>query len=294
MQDPITYVPCAYTYADQPEKRQRDSSYEILSTKLYDKDHEFSDKKFQKTRKVSNREEILESFSRIGRCLNHVSRIEIPKAGLDKVCLIFMNNFKYEEYDKYDPQIGPMNDGYLVGLIHHRLGFKVFYLHNCKQGNYPKWVQFFLNHTTVNLTVFYSGHNKNGIEFKDNKSVSKEQLSKLINENNECKCTALFISDCSEGGSVFEINKDNKNNNEEENTKRMISLSIEKSAEPNSKESKRLHGIFTYYLCKFIYDQPNITPKRLSERMEPSFQRFKSRFICETSNEKLQDIPIFN
>lgn len=286
MQDSIRYVQCPYSYVDQPEKKQKSSPYELLSSKLFERDHEFSDKNFQKARRVSNQENILDSFSRIGRCLNHVGRNEIPKEGLDKVCLILMNNFQNEEYDKYNPQIGPMNDGYLVGLIHHRLEFKIFYLHNCKQGSYPKWLQFFLSNTKIDLTVFYSGHNKNGIEFKDNKFVSKDQLSKLINENEECKCNTLFISDCSEGGSVFEINNDNKN-------KKMISLSIKKSDFLTSKESKRSHGIFTYYLCKYIYDQPNITPKRLSELVEPSIERFKSHVICETTNDKLHDQPIF-
>ena len=254
---------------------------------MYEKDHEFNEKHFQKTRRSSNREEIRESFGRIARYLNHVSRDEIPIEGLNKVCLILMNNFNSEQYDKYDPQIGPLNDGYLVALIHHRLGFKVFYLHNCKQGNYPKWVQFFMTHTSTNLTVFYSGHNADGIEFKD-KKVTNEQISKLINGNDESKCKTLFISDCSEGGSVFNIE-----NTPKDNSKRLISLSIEKSYDPKSKESKRIHGIFTYYLCKFIYDQPNISPKRISQRMESSLKRFNSRIICETNNEQLQDQPIF-
>lgn len=290
MQDNFTYVPCAYTYVDEPFKKQKHSYYEHLSSKLYEKNHEFSEKHFQKTRGVSNKEDILKAFSRIGRCLNHISRIEIPKEGLEKVCLILMNNFQREQYSKYNPQIGPMNDGYLTALIHHRLGFKVFYLYNCIQGNYPKWLQFFLMHTTGTLTVFYSGHNSNGIEFKD-KKVTKEQLAKLIADSNTGKCKAIFISDCTEGGSVFDINKVSKENNA--NTSGMISLSIEKSSNSDSSECKHSHGIFTYYLYKFIYDQPNITPKRLIERMSPSLERFNATFICETNNKELEAQPIF-
>ena len=292
MNDSSKFIPSVNIYVDKPGKKQK-NSYEKLSTKLYEKNHEFTDKSFQKTRQVSTKENILDSFSRIGRNLKHVSRSKIPEKGLDKVCLILMNNFRKEEFNKYDPPIGQLNDGYLVALIHHRLGFKVFYLYNCTQGNYPKWLQFFMNNTTSTLTVFYSGHNTNGIEFKD-KYVTIEQLSHLINENNNCKCKTIFISECLEGGSVFNIDRNSRNNNtNEDDKKKMISLSIEKETKPNSRESKLSHGIFTYYLCKYIYGQPNITLKNLSEQMDPSVQRFKARFICETNNDELSNQPIF-
>lgn len=290
MQDPIRYVQSPYSYVDQPFKKQKNSSYEKLSSKLFEKDHEFTEKHFQKTRKTSNREDILEAFSRIGRCLNHVSRIEIPIEGLDKVCLILMNSYQNDDNDKYNPQIGVMNDGYLVGLIHHRLGFKVFYLNDCISGNYPKWLPFFLQNTKNDLTIFYSGQNSDGIQFKD-KKITKEQISKLIKENNQGKCRTVFISDCPEGGTVFDISGQNKNNNE--NASEMISMSIQKTTNPESKNCKRSHGIFTYYLCKFIYDQPNITLKRLSERMKPSFERFNSQFVCETNKKELENEPLF-
>ena len=54
----------------------------------------------------------------------------------------------------------------------------------------------------------------------------------------------------------------------------MISLSLQKSADTENKKKERTHGIFSYYLCKFIYDQPNVTVKHLSERMS-----FNSTFI---------------
>lgn len=290
MQDPIRYVQCPYSYVDQPFKKQKSSDYEHRSSKLFEKDHEFNEKEFQKTRKVSNKERILESFSRIGRCLNHLSRIEIPIEGLDKVCLILMNNHETDKPNKYNPQIGSLNDGYLVGLIHHRLGFKVFYLYNCIRGNFPKWVEFFLINTRNDLTIFYSGHNSEGIEFKD-KKLSREQLSKLINQTENVKCRTIFISDCIEGGSVFDIK--GRNNNNDENTSEMISLSLDKSTDTEKKKKERRHGIFTYYLCKFIYDQPNITVKRLSERMSPSLERFNSTFICETNKKELEAEPLF-
>ncbi|KAK8899574.1 hypothetical protein M9Y10_001890 [Tritrichomonas musculus] len=280
------------TCYDKPDKKQKHPHYEHRTTKLMRKNNEFSEKKFQNVRKISSQKKILKSFERIGRCLNHVSRNEMPKEGYDKVCLILMNNY---EHDKHDPQVGVMNDGYLFGLYHHRLGFKVFYLYNCVQGNYPKYLQFFLIHTRENLTVFYSGRDSinmgcHGIEFKD-KTVTSNQFGRLIARDNNGLCKVVFVSDCIAGGSVFDISMVNKV--EKPNPSGMVSFSVDKLADPNSKDGRRSHGIFTYYFCKFIYECPNITPQRLVERMNASLKRFNMTFSCESTSQSVADEPMY-
>ena len=190
----------------------------------------------------------------------------MPKEGCDKVCLILMNNY---EHHKHDARIGAINDGYLFGLYHHRLGFKVFYLINCPRGNYPKYLPFFLFHTTGNLTVFYSG--SHGIEFK-NKLATSDQIGRIIARDSNCKCKVVFVSDSIPGGSVFDISQVNHVNRKD--TSEMILFSANKSTDPSSKDGRRSHGIFTYYFSKIIYDEPSISAQRLVERLNGFLGRF--------------------
>lgn len=279
MQDPSSYV-------DKPDRNQKHPHYEHRTTKLMMKNNEFSEKKFQRVRRVSNKKKIIQSFKRIGKCLNDATCEEIPILGLDRVCLILINNY---EHDKHDPKIGPMNDGYLIGLYHHRLGYKIFYLYNCSSEKYPEFLQFFLTNTRRQLTVFYSGRDSissgsHGIEFK-NEIVSSNQFSKIIAERNNGKCKVILISDCTAGGSVFDFQSVNKG--------KMISFSVNKATDPDSKEGRRSHGIFTYYFYKILYEQPNITPQRLFERMNASLKRFNETFSYYTTDKELENQPIF-
>ena len=277
---------------DKPDKKQKHPHYEHRTNKMMAKNNEFTDKKFQKIRHVSNQKKLKKAFKRIGKNLKHVSRNEMPTEGYDNVCLILINNFKH---DKHDPKIGPMNDGYLFGLYHHRLGFKVFYLINCRQGNYPKYLQFFLYHTHNSLTVYYSGRDSidygtHGVQFKD-ENVTADQFGQLIARDNNGKCKVVFVSDCAAGGSVFDIQNVTRVNNP--NPSEMISFAVNKITDPNSKVGRRSHGIFTYYFCKTIYDDPAISPRRLVERLNGNLARFSESIDCQMTNPLAEGEPIY-
>lgn len=269
------------TYVDTPDKKQKHPHYEHRTTKLDRKDNEFSSKKFQQVRKVSTHKNLLKSFGRIGMCLNEKQTSSIPIDNLNKVCFILIN-----DYDEEDEKlgVGPLNDGYLVGLKHHRLGFKVFYLYNSQSDEFTTFLSFLIQNTTEALTVFYSGRDDNteGIEFSSSK-LSKSSLNSIISKNCTGKARIMFITDSLGGGSVFDI----------KNCSNAISFSVKKTADREPKEVKRTHGIFTYYFCKITSDCPNITPNRLVERMNPSLCRFSEEFVCEITNQELADSPIF-
>ena len=280
------------TCYDKPDRKQKRPHYEKEAAKMMKKDNEFSDKKFQKVRNISNKKDILRAFRRIGRSLNRVSREEMPKEGYDKVCLILMNNINHT---KHAPKIGALNDGYLFGLYHHRLGFKVFYLHNCTQSNYPKYLRFFLHNTTESLTVYYSGPGKtesgaNGVEFSDT-YLTAYQLGHVISHDNNGKCKVIFVSDCTSSGSVFDISEVNKVGNSCPSP--MISISTNKSTDPDSKDGQRSHGILTYYFCKVIYDNPSIPVQRAVERINSFIDRFGQSVCLELSNRGILNDPIY-
>ena len=280
------------TCYDKPDRKQKHPIYEHKTTKMMRKNNEFTDKKFQNVRNVSNKKKILKSFKRIGRCLNNVSRETMPKNGYDKVCLVLMNNI---EHKKHDPKIGALNDGYLFALYHHRLGFKVFYLYNCIQGNYPKYLRFFLHNTTESLTVYYSGPGRtesgaNGVEFRDT-YLTAYQLGHVISNDNNGKCKVIFVSDCTNSGSVFDISEVNK---VKSNPSPMISISTKKSVDPDSKEGRRSHGILTYYYCKVIYDNPSIPIQRAIDRINCFINRFGQTVCCELTNQAIINGPVYD
>ena len=269
-------------YVDTPDRKQKHPHYEHRTTKLDLKDNEFSSKKFHRVRKVSTHKKLLKSFGRIGMCINDKPSSNIPTDNLNRVCFILINDYENEQHEL---GVGPLNDGYLIGLKHHRLGFKVFYLYNPRREEYTTYLTFFMYRTQEALTVFYSGRedNNEGIEFKDG-SLSKSYISEIISKNSNNKTHTLFITDCINSGSVFDI-KGGSN---------MISFSVKKLCSPESKESKRSHGILTYYFSKITSDCPNITPNRLTERMNPSLNRFNEVFSCELTSNELGESPIFS
>ena len=275
-------------FYDKPSRDQKHPHYEHRCAKLYRKNNEFTNKKFQDVRGVSTRKKLVSSFKRIGKCLNELTPADIPTAGLQKVCFVLINCF---EHDKHDPKVGPMNDGYLIALHHHRLGYKVFYLYNCNSSQYPQFLEFFMKYTLTQITVFYSGRDSiingsHGIEFKDN-TISCGELGKLISENYNGRCKAVFISDSTAGGSVFDINSVPEGSD-------IISLSASKSTDPDTKEGRRSHGIFTYYMCRIFNECPNISPDRLVERMNSSLERFNIGFNCQVTKPESGSQPIFD
>ena len=282
------------TCCDKPDKKQKHPHFDHRTNKMMKKNNEFSEKKFQKIRHVSNEKKLLKSFKRIGRCLNHVSRDEMPKEGYDKVCLILMNTL---EHKKHDPKIGALNDGYLFGLYHHHLGFRVFYLYNCIQGNYPKYLQFFIHNTTGTLTVLYSGPDTaetsgvHGVEFKDT-TVTAYQLGHVISRDNNGKCKVIFVTDTRSSGSVFDISEVTTIGNP--CPSKMLSFSMNKSTDPNTKEGRRTHGIFTYYFCKIIYDEPAVTAQRVVERINGHIGRFGQSINCEATDPSIMDDPVYD
>ena len=278
-------------FYDKPLKEQKHPHFEHRTQKLYKKNNEFTNKKFQRVRHVSSKKKLSHSMQHIGKCLNDSTTADIPTVGLQKVCFILANNY---EHDKHDPKLGPLNDAYLFGLNQHRLGYKIFWLHNCHSSKFPEFLSFFLKYTLQELTVFYSGRNTatqgtSGIEFKDGSSISCSELGKIIADNYNGRCKAVFISESTCHGSVFDINPVMNG----QLPSKVISLSAGKIVDPDSKEGRRSHGILNYYLCKIFNECPNITPNRLAERMNASLKRFDETFICDVTDLKLADEPIF-
>lgn len=272
-------------------KKGKNSLYESRVYKLDRKDNEFTSKQFHHIRKDTTNKKILDSLSKIGTCLNTKKTTDVKTENLNKVCFVLINSLQIENKSY---EVGPLNDGYLICLQHYRLGFKVFYLFNPESIQYLKFLEFFMMFTKIELTVFYSGPDLSsfgveGIEFS-NGSLTKDSIGKIIAHNCSGNARILFITDCRGGGSVFDINSCNHQKNAKPSN--MISFYVNKSESPESKESLLSHGIFTYYFCKIISKNPEITPDKLVDMMNPSLSRFNEVFRCEITNNELVDSRI--
>lgn len=277
------------TYVDAPNKRHVHPHYEHRTNKLDLKDNQFSTKEFHCVRKVSTHKSLLKLLGRIGMCLNDKPSTSIPFGDLDKVCFMLINDY---EHDKdYDLGVGPLNDASLIGLKHHRLGFKVFYLYNAKCEDFSSYLSLFLKNTRESLIVFYTGRTSmTDIHFKKG-FIPKSTVRDIIAQNCTGSQRITFITDCIEGGSVFDINSIPNDITQNAN---MISLYVDKLYSPQSKEARRSHGIFTYYFSKFTNDTPDISPKRMNERMKPSLKRFDQVFHFDSTKAKLADTPLYS
>lgn len=279
------------TNIDSSKKKQAHQNYERRSARLDLKDNQFTSRKFYHIRKDSKPKKILHSFGRIAMRLNDKKSAIIRTDDLDNVCFILINNYKKRPNSH---GVGPLNDGYLIALNQHRLGFKIFYLYNPRRDEFSYFLGFFMKNTKVDLTVFYSGLNSidnKSIEFC-NGPLSKSVVGDVISQNCNKKARVLFLTDCCDGGSVFDIHKINPKNFTQ--PAKLISFFVNKSHSPDSKESKRSHGLFTYYFCKIIKDSPNISTYKLVEKMNPSLKRFSESFGCDVTEKELIDDPLFS
>ena len=231
-----------------------------------------SDNKFQQINKVTNPKKLLKSFKKIARCLNNVDPANFSNEKYDKVCLILISK---SQRQKPISQVGELNDAYMFGLYHNRLGFKVFYLYNSTQKNYFASLQYFLSNVKENLTIFCSCNNM--VDFKNLKFSNKYEEN---NQADKKKCKIVFISDCNEGNTIFDIPNEN---DDLINTQEVLSFTI----------SKIMHGIFIYYYCKTIFNDPSITLKKFFVKMKNSLTRFKETFAYKTSNQVNQNEPIY-
>lgn len=280
----LTFFIFKMTYVDLPDKKQKESQYEQQLIKLDSKNNEFSSKKFQKFRKLSKQKKLLNSFQRIGMCLNQKYVQSIPIQNLTKVCFILINDYDEEE-DRLG--VGPLNDGYLIGLKHFKIGYKVFYLYNCPMHEFPYCFGFFLRNTKEKLTVFYSGRDDKmmgGIEF-ENGTLFTEELTEVINKYSNKNLQVTYITDITSSGSVFNIN----------NESNAISFYVNKTTKKKQpKEVMLTHGIFTYYFCKITNCNPDVTPNQIVDQMNPLLSRFGEELKIDCSNKELSECPIFS
>lgn len=219
-------------------------------------------------------------------CLNGKPVDHFQASTFEKTCFLLIND--YEDKHKYELGVGPLNDGYLMALRLHKLGFNIFYLYNPQSEEFGQYLAFFVKNTTKQLTVFYSGRvtNKNtGISFSYTALV-KESIAKIVEENYNGETKLVFITDSLGSGPAFAVNSGPHKN--------MTSISAVKKGKPTNEDLVKKQGIFTYYLCKVLNECPTISPNQLAEKMNNSLSRFDEELRCENSDDTTANAPLYN
>ncbi|KAK8843076.1 hypothetical protein M9Y10_025267 [Tritrichomonas musculus] len=286
----------SHPFVDKPKKPEKHSAYVHKIVQLDKKDNQFSEKKFQEIHQISNNKEMNESLRRVGICLNKADLTKLPKKGVDKVCFILVNNY---EKDADGLGVGPLNDAYLFALIHKKLGYNIAYLYNPGLAKFVLSLEYFLEHTTSALTIYYTGRDSeskvsnisHGITFDNHKEIfSSIEFGKTVGQKWNGKCRIMILHDCSCGGSIFNMHsaKSTVNGPDIE----IVSYTVnKKNLKP--KEKRLSQGLFTYYFCKLLRQFPNSTPQEMANMLTLSFERFKVGFIPVLSREKLNESPLY-
>lgn len=247
---------------------------------------------FQKLRTVIIEKKLLPFFGRVAFCLNGKISAEFPPEGLDKVCLILCNS-----YERNDYQIGggPLNDSYNIALTYFHMDYKVFYFYNAKREEFLDFLPFFLKNTQKELIIYYNGrltqipigidYNANcGAILFDQGYISSKALINILSKHSKANLKITFISDCLNGGSMIELPSTEKDNSNNDGQVVSIYAEFNKEDSINQEEREQNHGIFTFYYCKFLHDEHNLTLQELSNRIQPILEKLNVKVQCQTLN----------
>ena len=235
---------------------------------------------------------LLRTMNKFTICLNSKTIQNISFYNHTKVCFILINTYENENEDL---GMGPLNDSIHIALYYHKLHYKVFYLYNPQSNQFINFLDYFLKNTKKALTVFYSGYGSNNSSIHEikfpNGHLSSDVIQKSLSQNCNGKAKVTLLTNTFNGGPVFDIHSINLLNDQQSSD--IISFWVKK--EKNNlklNESKRSHGIFIYYFFKIISDFPNITPKELVEKVNPSIESFNEFLKYDVTNTDLIEAPL--
>lgn len=279
-----------------------DTQYKMIKHYIYKKKVEkskFSKKEFQKARGSANPKKVQESFNKIAICLNTTKIEDIPIKDLDNVCFAICNTYKKNNNTL---GVGPLKDGYLISELCHKKEYKIFYFYDPSRDDFLKYLSIFIKNTKKNLMIYYSGrcttiykHHKDdtAIVF-DEGYVNGEELNTVLSNNWNKRSKIVLICDCFTGGSIWNLSFDKKQFPSFPSN--VVSMyPVYNSTVPDMvKKAQKMHGIFTYYLCKFINETIDFSPTTLTSEMDPSLERFNISVMVESTNPYLESQSIFN
>lgn len=239
----------------------------------------------------------LENFRQIGTDLRQTDKSSIKN--LTRCVYICVNTYVAQNLTL---GVGPMNDGLNVAESMNKMGWPIYFIHNPNQKEYLEWLQFFLQNTTTQLITYYTGHGTQ-VDGSDRQEESGKDEAYVFENGSQVECLVddilqnylvqykkspglkcVMLSDCCHSGTIWDLNKSNSPQN-------CLSISAagdKQTAKQTQVESKE-QGIFTYYLFKFLDDDPTLTPNQLRTKMMPYLQKFEQNYTLQATTADLPD-----
>lgn len=266
---------------------------------------------FLKLRNANTEADAKAAMDHLGNCVNGVNPENAKKycgTGISaKICFVVVNTYVTP---KYQLGVGPLNDAITVAVNHKKMGYKMLYLHNSNPTEFKKWLQFLLENTTNDLTIFYTGHgcsvrDKTGDESDgydevmlfDSGYVLDDVLADyLVRYAKGGEQRIVLLSDCCHSGSIWDIQSIlNKSKAGNKIPSHIVSISAaqDNQTAKQTKVDSKDQGIFTYFFWDIWQDKQDITFKDMEKQINPKIGKFTQLFTVATTTPSMLEGPIF-
>lgn len=288
--------------SSQSSAKNNPITYEQKASKL---GYDFQREHFMKARSSSTVSKRKQQIKKMGISLKGKNVSFISKNDLNRVCFIIVNTYKRPDYHL---GVGPMNDASIVASIHHRRGYKIYFLHNSTRDEFLTYFKFFIQNTKIALTIFYAGRTtslqvnklferqKNqcikAMVFEQGYIIDYDVVNLLVNfrQNNE---KIVLISDCCHGGPIWDF--DSLFCSFQTLPSNIISISV--ASNDNITDYDKImvtnDGIFTVCLWKILNDCPAATPIQLEDKMNPLMNKFGLSVVYHATSDELATQTLF-
>lgn len=274
-----------------------DSNHKKFKSYIYKnivENSKFSQKKFQKSRRSTTPTKVQKSLNKIATCLNDIHPDEIPINKLHNVCFIICNIYNKENSSL---GVGPLNDSYLMAQMNQKRGYKIFYILDPTREEFLEYLPIFLRYTKNSLVIYYSGRCSNtesAIIFDEGSTTTSNELNEIISEKSNHKVKIVLICDCFAGGSIWDLDFNDKKFPKYPSKVVSIYPIYNSNATNVAKSAQDMHGIFTYHLCRYANENPDISPSNLMDRMNSRLKKFDITICIESTKSSLESHPIFD
>jgi hypothetical protein len=223
----------------------------------------------------------------LGRDLAHTFINRLPRE-FTKVCFICVNTYR-----SYRQAIGvtPIGDAVSLAKCAKYFEYEVFYVHNPHAQNFMDYLNYFLEHATKHLIVYYVGQGTtqqdldrtiprtadDAFSFDDAAVEDIEFLDSLTIAKNPSNRVTLITDTCRPDTAWNITSTEMKGRN-------LPPGILTLSAQPTAATSKQMmarcqsQGIFTFNLTKQLKANPKITPEELAAKMAEPMAEFAQVF----------------
>jgi hypothetical protein len=238
-----------------------------------------------------------------GRDISETFLDRLPKQ-FERICFICVNSYR-----SFRQAIGvtPIQDAVALAKCVRYFEYEVYFVHNPHARYFLDYVNFFLEHTSRHLIVYYVGQGTTlrdldrtmsrdlydeAFTFDDGAISDEEFLESLTDFKNPDNKVTLITDTC-KPETVWNLPLASELRGRPI-PPRVISL----SAVPTEISSKQMmalcqsQGIFTFNLTKFLKQNPKISAKELCQKMYPILGEFAQEFLAGTSSPETLDEPV--